>query len=593
MHQIIHILYQSHLFKKNITIMRNLQASFAILLILILGSTACTQKILRVRHNVESVGLYDKFEVKLKLRADYVNPFDSEEIAVDAIFTSPTGKQWKMPGFYSYDSLSAQWMVRFSPHELGDWKYEITIQDKDGETNSKTGSFTAIPSSYHGPIKIADNKRYLEYTDETPFYGVGFWYNDAYNGSNEGRIKSEELDRLKELGVNFISTFITPLETMSSGLGRYDQNLCGRLDEVLEMCEEKEMLLSLNIWFHNFISETVWTSHWDTNPYQTVCDSKDFFSSDEAWKYQEKLYRYFIARWGYSRSLAIWFIVDEVNGTDGWVSGDSLAAGEWGKKIHDYFKTNDPYNHPTTGTRSGGIKEWWQEGYEVFDLPGREIYEAQGFPINRNGKITADDTHPLTYSYNNYAGQIRKLWNGWEKPCLIPETGYDHTYYEPSQPGYLALYHNALWVSLACGTSMTPFWWAHGRFINDNMITNQIKNLRKFSDEIPFSKLTNLSPLGASFTNGDAFVMKSDQFVFGWAVNPKTDASGETVKISGLPNGKYKLRLYHTWRGRFIHEEELEVEKEELAFTIPTLKIERGHARYIGEDVAFILEPVE
>ena len=39
-----------------------------------------------------------------------------------------------------------------------------------------------------------------------------------------------------------------------------------------------------------------------------------------AWKYQEKLYRYFIARWGYSRALAIWFIIDEVNGTDGWAT---------------------------------------------------------------------------------------------------------------------------------------------------------------------------------------------------------------------------------------------------------------------------------
>ena len=38
---------------------------------------------------------------------------------------------------------------------------------------------------------------------------------------------------LKSLGVNFIGTFITPLETWATGVGRYDQNIAGRLDELL------------------------------------------------------------------------------------------------------------------------------------------------------------------------------------------------------------------------------------------------------------------------------------------------------------------------------------------------------------------------
>jgi hypothetical protein len=125
------------------------------------------------------------------------------------------------------------------------------------------------------------------------------------------------------------------------------------------------------------------------------------------------------------------------------------------------------------------------------------------------------------------------------------------------------------------------------------MISRQILHVRNFTDGIPFSKLTGLSPVDATFTNGDAFVMKSDQLVFGWAVNPKTDATGEMVAISGLDNGKYKLRLYHTWRGSFIHEEELEAKRKSVSFTVPTLKVERGHAKYIGEDVAFILEPIK
>ena len=238
------------------------------------------------------------------------------------------------------------------------------------------------------------------------------------------------------------------------------------------------------------------------NPYRQVTEAKDFYSSDAAWKYQEKLYRYFIARWGYSRALALWFIVDEVNGTDGWVTGDSIAASAWGRKVHNYLKANDPYNRPTTGTRSGGIKEFWHEGYQTFDIAAREIYEAQGFPINTTGTIDSAKLNPLTSSYRNYASENQKLWHGYGKPVINGETGWAHTFFEPSMPGYLAMYHNALWVTLATGSAMTPFWWAHSRFLNDNVINSQITSIRKFTDQIPFSKLTDITPADVKCLEG-------------------------------------------------------------------------------------------
>ncbi|HEX9935097.1 MAG TPA: hypothetical protein VGB38_07875, partial [bacterium] len=370
--------------------------------------------------------------------------------------------------------------------------------------------------------------------------------------------------------------------------------LCARLDQLLEWCEERDFVLSLNLWFHSFLSETVWPGfnrRWNTNPYKNVCRAKDFFSSTKAWTYQEKLYRYIIARWAYSRALGIWFIVDEVNGTDGWASGDSLGAAKWGKKVHEYFKANDPYGHPTTGTRSGGVGEFWHEGYQTFDLAAREIYEAQGFPILTDGKIDPGDTHPLRLSYMNYAGEIRRLWRGYSKPVIIGETGWDHTFYEPSMPGYLALYHNALWTGLSAGMAMTPFWWSYSDYINDNVVTHQLANMAAFASQIPFSKLTGLAPVEVSVTNGDAFVMKSDQLTFGWVVNPESDVSGAAVKVLSLPDGDYTLRLYHTWGGRFFHQETCSCKNGIVAFSIPVLKIVDSRAQYVGQDVAFILKP--
>jgi len=557
-----------------------------------IGSALAAPVIQRVRAFPDSVGRYDKVELRFDVEARFNNPFDPDEIDLLATFTSPGGKQWTIPGFYHY--TYTLWCVRFSPNEIGTWQYQIRVTDRTGSMSTQPQSLRVFASKHHGPLRIsAVNHRYLAFDDGTPYYGVGLWYNSGFSPFAD---PERDLDELKNLGVNFISTVMTPLETMASGVGRYDQEICRQVDELLGWCEKRDLLLSLNLWFHSFLSETVWPGpnrRWHTNPYQNVCSAKDFYSSPEAWRYQEKLYRYIIARWSFSRSLGIWFIVDEVNGTDGWMSGDSLGAAKWGKKVHDYFKAHDPYQHLTTGTRSGGIKEWWHEGYQIFDLAAREIYEAQGFPILTDGRIDPDDPHPLKLSYDNYISQIRQLWQGYGKPAIIGETGWDHTFYEPSMPGYLAQYHNVLWAGLSSGLAMTPFWWAHSRFINDNVVTQQLTSLARFADQIPFARLTGLAPVEIKISHGDAFAIKSDQLIFGWAVNPLADVTGATIRVFSLPQGEYSVQIYHTWRGQVIDEKIIVCQDGVLKFTVPILKIEDSHAQYVGQDVAFMVKPVK
>jgi len=544
-------------------------------------------EVVSIAPNVDSVGLYDKFEAKLTIKATFVNPFDPEDIDISATFTSPSGKRWNIPAFYNY-TFGTMWKLRFSPDELGIWKYQVKVRDKSGEAVSAEKSFKTIRSKFKGPVRIAQNKRYLEYKNGSPFFGVGLWYN--------GRVTKENLDELKGKGVNFISNFITPLETMGTGVGRYDQDICMRIDELFELCEEREILISLNLWFHSFLSETVWGGsniRWHTNPYQQITSAKEFFRSSAAWKYQEKLYRYFIARWGYSRSLAIWFIVDEINGTDGWVSGDSVMAGQWTKNVHAFFKANDPYNHPTTGTRSGGLKEFFHDGYQTTDIAAREIYEAQGFPITKSGTVDSAVTHPLRLSYLNYANQIKTIWDGYGKPVIIGETGWDHTFFEPGMPGYVAMHHNVLWVSLATGSAMTPFWWAFSGKLNDVIVSNQLLSIRKFTDNLPMSTFSGLSRIIVKIPDGDGFIPESDNVIYGWVVNPTTDVAGDPVTLSGIKDGKYKLRIFHTWRGEFIKEMEVIASSGSVTFSVPSLHIADGHANYVGQDVAFILETVK
>jgi hypothetical protein len=574
--------------------MKCLQQGLGVFFLLILSIPIySTPAIQRIHTSDDTVGLYEKFEVQFDLDTVYNNPFDPDEIDITAIFKSPSGKEWKVFGFFNHSWFS--WMIRFSPNEKGQWTYHINIKDQSGSMKSDLDTIIVNHSKHHGPIRVSANTRYLEYADGKSYYGVGLWFNGAMFRFGS-RTPEKTLDELKELGVNFISTILPLIETIGTGVGRYDQDLCHRVDELLEWLEKRDMILSLNLWFHSFLSETVWPGfnrRWHTNPYQFVCEAKEFYSSTKAWTYQEKLYRYMIGRWGYSRALGIWFIVDEVNGTDGWAYGDSLGAAKWGQKVHDFFKTNDPYGHLTTGTRSGGVKEWWHEGYQIFDLAAREIYEAQGFPILEDGKINPGDTHPLKLSYMNYVNEIRRLWKGYGKPSIIGETGWDHTFYEPSMPGYLALYHNTLWASLSTGLAMTPFWWSYSDVVNDNVVTKQLNSFAQFTFAIPFSDLTNIVPVEVTLSSGDAFAIKSDQLTFGWVVNPVTDVTGDTITVPSLPAGEYRVKLYHTWGGRFFHEENTSNINGSVTFTIPILKIEDSHARYVGQDIAFIVKPVE
>ncbi len=557
------------------------------------AAAADNPSILSVRSESRTVGLYEKLELRIDLTADFSNPFDPDQVDLWAEFTSPSGKTQRIWGFYNPSSWASLWMVRFSPTEIGSWQYVVKVKDAHGIGESPQGSFEAVESAHHGFLTIAPNGRYLRYSDGTSFYGVGLWYNDEYHLFNEGQITTAGLDEIQERGGNFISFFTGPLETMGTGLGRYDQSQCGRLDELFQWCEERDLHISWNLWFHSWISEAVWgggNARYRSNPYRQVTDAAHFFSSEEAWKYQEKLHRYIIARWGYSRALFLWFVVDEINGTEGWLEGGQEQAEEWCRKMDLFLNQHDPYGRPTTGTQSGGIREWWPGGYRIFDIASREIYEAQGHPMPESGKIGPQDESPLRFSYQNYAQQIQKLWSGFAKPAMNGECGWEHTYYEPGMPEYLAMYHNALWVSLANGSCATPFWWAYSQRLNDSVLTNQMLYFSRFVADIDFANLT-LAPASISAGENDAWAMKSDKLVFGWVVNPRVSLANESFTISGLPDGRYAARLYRTWRGSYLEEQIVECRDGALTVKIPELKTTRGRASHIGHDIAFKMVP--
>jgi len=515
--------------------------------------------------NATTVGLYEKFEVILDLKnADYVNPYNPEEIDIQANFISPSAKQWKIFGFFDDYNGVAQWKIRFAPNEIGQWSYSIQATDKDGTGASEIFQFDAAESDHHGWIHVSQtNPRYLEYDNGTSFYGVGMYV--AWN------LTVERLDALQASDANIYAMwninyggYISSYGLIENELGKYNQPKCGRMDEMFEMSEQRGLKVMFCPWPHDLFSNTVWAHIWHQNPYRLICDVKEVYSDSLCWEYQKKQYRYLIARWGYSRALAIWEIINEINGTDGWVYGRRTEALNWVKKVHDYFQENDPYNHPTTASKSGGYSDYYEpQLYAYTDLPNIHIYEYQNWPVKASNNL------PWS-SMQNFAFVARRLWDGFPKPAIIGEANvYTQLQNLPTAP---IAYHNAIWSAMSNGLAMTPMWWKLDEV--DNSLLDRMRHFSKFVSQIDF--INESKKHFKSLTDEyDVFGMHGDSTAFGWIRHRNgaqiTEKLFSFADVLSLGFEAYKIDYYNPWNGEWFASRIAAVVDETIMDKIPKL----------------------
>ncbi len=505
----------------------------------------CLPSINSVNASSQSVGKYEKFELTVEVSANYTNPYDPEQIDLSCRFISPSNKEWNIFGFYD----GTNWKVRFTPNEIGLWRYKVVLKDQTGQTESQTYTFNCSSSNYHGWIKIAPNKRYLMYDDGTPFYGIG--HCRAWTAT------ATPFDTLKQHGMNMVLIWVGPpwvgmLENTSKGIGVYDQSICFTIENYINLAEQNDIHIILVLWPHDAlrVPGVPWPNgNWSKNAYSQITTPEGFYqNTDVVWNYQKKLYRYFIARWGYSRSLAIWNIVSEINGTTGYVI-DSQSAEQWCNRVHQFFKQNDPYNKPTCGSKSGD--QYWNNGYNIFDIAEMHTYKDR------------TNTNSVVDSIISYT---RQMWSGFLKPNFIGEFGTDN---QNLQPLHL---HNGIWAALSAGAAITPLDWNDGGSWGD-MTDDMLQNMKIFSNfvkDIDFVN-NNFEPATVSVTpNGDAFAMKSNNYTFGWIRNIQSSIE-RTINISGLYDGLYEVKLYDTWTGEYFYNSTSSCNYGFLSISVPPI----------------------
>jgi hypothetical protein len=535
---------------------------------------------------------YELIEMKAAIQAQYSNPYDLREVSLDGVFTGPDGKQMAVPGFWDGQ---ASWRVRFTPSQVGEWNYQLVIKDGGGSSAPAQGKFNVTASApsgspsgdfasqaLHGWLQIgktvnpAYSSRYLVYQDGTPFYGVG--YCEALNILTGGFSLERGVpvfNSMKAAGENFVVWW--PLYSSSPVNNSYNQYSSANMsviDLIVKDAQKKGIFLIFTIWDHPELRDNThaWgPGNWPMNGFSKLGDINSFFTSDEAWAWQENLYRYIIARWSYSPAIGMWQTVSEINGTNAYDQ-----TNPWHAKVNAYFIAHDPYRHPTTASKSGDVE--WPEGHKVMDAPQVHLYDFKGDPSTSSGQapsmnsgqaLKIDDVHAAAV----LAHWTQLMWNLAEKPNWVGEFGV------PGDQDYPELFHNSIWAALAAGAAMTPAEWNGGGAWGEmtEAMNADMGRLAQFVADIPLAKL-NPSALQIASSDPSTLPAVAGQAasVRGWGVagndgglfwvqdfslegqtidvirKDKTVRKGVKLEIQGLAAGTYKVTPYDTWQGKFL-----------------------------------------
>ena len=509
----------------------------------------------------QTIEKYKKLEIKINLISLYTNPYNQEEVSINALFTSPANNQFTVPAFWDGES---NWLVRFTPSSQGLWTYSLSITDIQGTSLPLKGEFTVADSSYSGWLQTGQqfntnySNKYLVRHDGSPFYGVGhadaFIVERSFNNGTDDSLE-DLINNMKEANENYFvwwPQFYFSL--VENNYDDFDLRNLKTIDTFLTRLEQEDLFVIFTLWDHSQLRDNnhLWfDGNWfNNNGFSQLSSLTEFFILDDAWLWQRNLYRYIIARYGYSSSIAMWQTVSEIDGTNSYENSDV-----WHKKVNDYFVDNDPYQHPTTASKAGDIV--WNEGHEVMDVAQVHIYQD----------LLGSNNQPLTTNTANViANYTQTLWENNDKPNWIGEFGVlNNTALNENY--YPELFHNAIWSALSNGAALTPAEW--NDFFDWSVMTTAMKDhIRFFNTFIQPIPLAQWNPLPINITdnnnttkswgilgNEGGIIWTQDILVSGLHINDIREQrvlrNNVSLFLSDIKSGQFKITPFNTWNGQF------------------------------------------
>ena len=379
-----------------------------------------------------------------------------------------------------------------------------------------------------------------------------------------------------------MSSWAFGLEWNDTGLGDYTARLdrARLLDRVIEMAEARGIYLIVVLLNHGAFS-TDTNPEWADNPYNTAnggpCATPAQFVTDaKAREYFKRRVRYIAARWAYSPNLLAWEWWNEVELT----RIETVALKPWLQEMGATLRQFDPYRHLTTISYAGdGDPAIW--GLPEIDLLQRHEYN-QGEP--KWFKAVSDI---------NALQRIPKKIN---KPFLIGEFAYSPDGERDTPAGNLGIHlHNSLWASAFNGYAGGAMYWWWDSLVEPANLWPHYQGLAQFLRGVDLAATTSLTttsdtpfaivlgrktPDGAVLwvrNIGYSHALAQSRYLIGQSTGEKFDFTVPALKevqltLSGLPDGRYRVRWVDTVSGRVTREEMAEATQGQLPLMIPLLQ---------------------
>lgn len=437
----------------------------------------------------------ERFEAVLTISTAYNNPYDYDEIRVEAVFTAPSGNSTTVDGFYmepfqvtntTTGALQSTgpggFRVRFSPGEPGIWTYQVRCINAVGTGNFDPQTFECIadnPPANKGMI-TGSNGHYFTFEDGATYIPIG--ENIGWANSNPYVKYSEWISKMAENGGNFFRiwncSWGLALEWKNGngyqGLKRYRQNNAFYLDWLLDFSAQKGVYVMMCLNHHGQVSTTV-NPEWSNNPYNAAnggpCSNTwDFFTHAQARQLHKNRLRYMIARWGSYRSLMAWELFNEIDWTDQFEQRKSSVTN-WHSEMASFIQEKDPFEHLVTTSYAHDYNDpatWvlpqmdFTQTHYYLDIPHLERVLATG---------------------------ARSYLDTFSKPVLNGEFGLGGSSngLAALDPGGIHI-HNALWGGLYGGGAGSGMSWWWDTYIDPQNLYGHFQGLRTVSDLSNFSE---------------------------------------------------------------------------------------------------------
>jgi hypothetical protein len=503
----------------------------------------------RVAADRTGVEVFSRVEVTTEIAGRYDNPFDPDQIAVDALVTRPDGTPVTVPGFYyvpmrlemklGHERLRVAgpsgFRVRYTPTAPGSYRLVVKATDRSGSVTSVPVTFTATAGKQPGFVRVAPKSPlYFATDDGRAFFAVGEDMAWA-NGPTPIADYTRWLTSLGKAGGNwarlFLSNWEKGLEWMPAptpvpgtgtylGLGRYAQDNAWRLDEVVRMAGESDVRLLLclgtfgEFYMGGFFNEGCWVS----NPYNAAnggpcATADDFWTNERARKLYRQRLRYLIARWGYSPDVFGWEFWNEVPPTP--------ANDAWLAEMAAYVKANDPNRH-LVSTTYGDATVW---RCPDVDFSMKHTY----------GSGNIDDFTPLITEQTHEA-------IAFGKPYLQAEFGLDwRTGDDQLDPKGTGLnMHNGAWANMMAGAAGTSMLWYWDSYVDPLNVYRVLTPVRKFAGTVDWAKTRFVPVEGLTAHTGDqqpeTFSTVKIPATLDWGKTPSAEYTvGRDGSVSGGP----------------------------------------------------------